>query len=137
MTSRTDESSYFSPTTELKAKVHRNDREYSLYWDTRSEIKLLRDLGRKRFWTFFLDIFGAGVNPKGELWIDPAVHEPLADWFQEHIDSWMEARRTGRGYQKHLAILIPRGMGKTTMFTQAFDPAKPLSHRNIGIAAPH
>jgi len=89
------------------------------FWDTDQEVKLLADFGRRNFWSFFMDVFGAGANPKGELWIDPLVHQPLADWFQLHVDEWFAAREHGRGYQKHLAILIPRGMGKTTMFTQA------------------
>ncbi len=88
-------------------------------WDVDLEVELLRDLGRRNFWFFFYDVFGAGANPKGDRWIDPHVHAPLARWFQKHIDDWMAKRATGKGEQKHLAIVVPREIGKTTMFTQA------------------
>lgn len=88
-------------------------------WDKQSELELLAQFCRSHFWTFFLHGFGAGANPKGQRWIDPRVHEPLADWFQHHIDEWLEKRSKGRGEQKHLAILVHREVGKTTMITQA------------------
>lgn len=88
-------------------------------WDGMAEMELLRHLGRTDFWTFFMHVFGAHANPKGSVWIDPEVHEPMARWFQQHVDEWMEKRREGRGEQKHLAVLVHREVGKTTMFTQA------------------
>lgn len=80
---------------------------------------LLRHLCLTDFWTFFLYGFGAGANPKGQRWIMPHVHEPLARWFQKHVDEWFKAREHQRGKQKHLAILMPRECGKTTMITEA------------------
>lgn len=88
-------------------------------WPTPLEAELLRDLGRKSFWMFFLDVFGAGMNPKGQAWITPEVHKPIADWFQHHVDEWMQWRADGVGRQKQLAFLVPRGFGKSTMITQA------------------
>lgn len=88
-------------------------------WDLDLELELLRDFGRKRFWFFFYDIFGAGTNPKGERWIDPSIHEPLCDWFQGHVEDWHRRRTEGHGRQKHLAVILPRELGKTTLFTQA------------------
>ena len=88
-------------------------------WDSQAELDLLRDLCRKDFWTFFLYAFGAWTNPRGKRWIEPEVHRPLAEWFQAHVDEWMADRESGRGHQKHLAILMHREVGKTTMITRA------------------
>jgi hypothetical protein len=88
-------------------------------WSGEDEIELLRHFCRQDFWTFFLYCFGAWSNPKGRRWIDPEVHEPMARWFQKHIDEWQQWRRDGVGKQKHLAILVHREIGKTTLFTRA------------------
>jgi hypothetical protein len=88
-------------------------------WDAVAETDLLRHFAPRNFWLFFCWIFGASANPKGERWIDPEVHEPIAAWFQKHIDEWFEKRENGRGEQKHLAVLMHREVGKTTMFTLA------------------
>jgi hypothetical protein len=94
-----------------------NDRESR--WDLDLEIDLLRQVCHSDFWSFFLYAFGAGSNPKGQRWIDPDVHLPLAEWLQKHVDEWLAARDSGVGVQKHLAILIPREVGKSTLITQA------------------
>lgn len=88
-------------------------------WSGEDEIQLLRHFCRQDFWTFFLYCFGAWANPKGRRWIDPEVHEPMARWFQKHIDEWQQWRKDGVGKQKHLAILVHREIGKTTLFTRA------------------
>ena len=88
-------------------------------WDSDAEIELLRELCRRDFWSFFLIAFGAGSNPKGERWIDEAIHRPLADWFQQHVLKWHEAREAGEGYQLHLAVVVHRELGKTTLVTRA------------------
>src|SRR6185295_3886478 len=88
-------------------------------WDPIEEMALLRHFCRQDFWSFFLYAFGAGLNPKGKDWIDPDVHEPMARWFQHHVDEWMMWRKQGIKRQKHLAILVHREIGKTTMITRA------------------
>ncbi len=88
-------------------------------WPANDEMELLRDLFRKDFWGFFLYAFGAGLNPKGRDWIEPEIHEPMARWFQKHVEDWEEQRKHGRGTKKNLAILVHRGAGKTTLFTRA------------------
>lgn len=88
-------------------------------WDYANEAEALRNAGRIDFWTFFQHIFGAHSNPKGKRWIDPQVHEPMARWFQKHVDEWFDWRAHGWGKQKHLAVLVHREVGKTTMFVQA------------------
>lgn len=88
-------------------------------WDGVIEMQLLRHVCRVNFWSFFLLAFGAGRNPKGERWIDPDVHKPLADWFEKHVREWHEWRRLGVGRQKHLVIIVHRELGKTTLITRA------------------
>jgi hypothetical protein len=93
-------------------------------WSTDDEISLLRHFCLKDFWTFFLVAFGAGDNPKAQRWIDPYVHRPLAQWFQKHIDEWLEEREAARlagrdPKQKYLAIVVHREVGKTTLITRA------------------
>jgi len=88
-------------------------------WPPEQEHELLREACYRSFWAFFLYGFGAESNPKGERWIEEKVHKPLADWFQSHVDEWLEMREEGRGRQKHLAVIVHREVGKTTMITQA------------------
>jgi hypothetical protein len=92
-------------------------RDYG--WNSEVATKLLRDMCRRDFWLFFKICFGAWNNPKGKRWIDPEVHKPMADWFQKHVDEWFEWRRQGLKLQKHLAILVHREIGKTTLMTRA------------------
>src|SRR4029077_8681356 len=89
-------------------KKPKPDPKIRIPWAALDEIALLREFGRTDFWTHFLYVFGAGANPKGKRWIEPAVHEPLARWFQHHVIEWHEARVRGEGIQKHLAVLVHR-----------------------------
>lgn len=82
-------------------------------------MEMLRHFCRANFWTFFLFAFGAGLNPKGQRWIDPLIHKPLADWYQKHIEEWMRWRSIGIVRQKHLAVIVHREIGKTTLVTRA------------------
>ena len=88
-------------------------------WDGDAELDLLRHTCRTDFWSFFLYAFGAGLNPKGKAWIDPAIHEPLARWYQLHVDEWLSWRQQGLKRQKKLFVIIPRELGKTTLITRA------------------
>lgn len=88
-------------------------------WDTQSELELLRDGCRRSFWTFFCYGYGCNENPKGRRWIDEAIHKPLADWFQHHVLDWIKQRESRQAERKHLAVLVHRGVGKTTMISQA------------------
>ena len=88
-------------------------------WSAEDEMVLLRHFCRQDFWTFFLYCFGAWSNPKGKRWISPEVHEPMAHWYQHHVDEWFEWRRLGLNKQKHLAVLVHREIGKTTLITRA------------------
>lgn len=90
-----------------------------IQWLAADELELLREACYRDFWAFFLFAFGAYANPKGERWIEEDVHLPLARWFQHHVQAWLHDRRRARGRQRHLAIIVHREVGKTTMITQA------------------
>jgi len=93
----------------------RKPRELCEVWPYEDELEVLRHRCRQNFWAFFLYAFGAGINPKGEKWIDEKIHKPVADWFQQHVDLWFERRAIGIVEQTHLALVIPRELGKTTL----------------------
>jgi len=88
-------------------------------WQSDDELELMRELGRRDFWTFFLHCFGDGRSPKGQKWIDPAIHEPMANWYQKNVEEWLENRAKGLTLQKHLAVLVHREMGKSRMISAA------------------
>jgi hypothetical protein len=88
-------------------------------WDVNDEIELLREGCRRNFWTFFNLAFGDGLSDKGRDWIDPKVHKPIAEWYEAHIRDWMARRGTEHALQKHLAVLLPREVGKSRMITAA------------------
>lgn len=88
-------------------------------WDSEIELRLWREAFRRDFWTYFQYGFGAYKNPKGKDWIDPDIHIPMADWFQHHVFDWLQGRKERRGQQKHLAVLVHREVGKTTLFSIA------------------
>lgn len=90
-----------------------------MLWNVDDEVALIADLAKKDFWLFFTTVFGAQQNPKGQKWIDEEVHYPIAQWFQKHVDEWFQIRQNGVVARKHLAVLIQRGVGKTTLITQA------------------
>lgn len=88
-------------------------------WDPGAEFDLMRHFARQDFWTFFLYAFGDGRSPKGQKWIDPEIHEPLARWYQKHVEEWQSWRREGRVEQKHLAVIVHREVGKSRMISGA------------------
>lgn len=87
-------------------------------WPTEEERLLWADRCRTSFWWFFQFAWGAAFNPKGSVFEEP-IHRPMADWFQKHILHWMSRRGTKDAYQLRLAILVPRRVGKSVMFTKA------------------
>ncbi len=115
--------------SKLGAKPHgwRRKNPEATTWDYAAETDLLRHVCRSDFWSFFLYAFGGGLSPKGQAWVDPAVHEPLARWYQKHVDDWLTTRRVNTGSiksynrdrQKNLAIVIHREVGKSRMITAA------------------
>lgn len=101
-----------------KNSFHRRQRtRYG--WDALAEFELLRHFCRTDFWTFFQWAFGDAASPKGQKWIDPEVHEPLARWFQRHVEEWKGWREQGLVRQKHLAVIVHREVGKSRMISGA------------------
>lgn len=104
----------------LPSRGNRGGRSYNPHpWDSAAELDFLRDACRRDFWMFFLYAFGARTNPKGTRWIEPKVHKPLARWFQHHVMDWHNARLRGEGMRKRLAVIVHRGVGKTTLISAA------------------
>lgn len=88
-------------------------------WDGPAEMDLLRHFCREDFWTFFLYGFGDALSPKGKEWVDPDIHEPLARWYQMHVEEWLGWRSEGLVRQKHLIVIVHRETGKSRMITGA------------------
>lgn len=106
-------------------------------WESRDEVELLRHLCLTNFWFFFQWGFGARANPRGSIWIDEAIHKPWADWFQAHVEEWERWREERRQNpdvlpkRKHLAVVVHRGVGKTTLITQAGQAWLHLRNREL------
>lgn len=101
-----------------KQSFHRRHRtKYG--WDPVAEFELMRHFARTDFWTFFQWAFGDASSPKGQKWIDPEIHEPLARWFQMHVEEWKAWREAGIVRQKHLAVIVHREVGKSRMISGA------------------
>lgn len=95
------------------------ERLKRLVWDPGAELELLQHYCRENFWTFFLYGWGAGLNPRYQRWVDESVNQPMADWYEKHIKEWLKWRADGIIQQKRLAVIVHRGVGKTTQFSQA------------------
>ena len=92
----------------------------TLAWNSDNEREFWAAKCRSSFWWFVLYAFGAHFNPEGSF-IYPPVHKKLCDWAQAHVEHWWKARQDPRtAYRLHLAILVPRRVGKTTIMGQAF-----------------
>lgn len=96
-----------------------SSRRIEVQWDGESELMLMREFCKRDFWTFFLYAFGDGMSPKGRKWIDPAIHEPMARWYQKHVEEWLDWRKRGIVEQKNIAVLVHREMGKSRMISAA------------------
>lgn len=68
------------------------------------------------FWWFFMYAWGAQFNPEGTF-ICEEIHKPMCDWFEEKAKHWLERRGTDEAYRLNLAILVPRRVGKSLIFT--------------------
>jgi hypothetical protein len=92
-------------------------------WPLDYEKQLWGDICQKSFWWFLLAAFGGqfymDTHPE-DRWIVERVHKPLADWLQAKADDWQSRRRLGVKKRTKLAIVIPRGFGKTVIVTKAF-----------------
>lgn len=72
-------------------------------------------------WWFVHIAWGAEfyMRQPGEIrWLVYRVHGPYLRWLQNEILQWKTSRRAGRLERWHLAIIIPRGFGKTVTATK-------------------
>jgi len=56
-----------------------------------------------------------------DSWWDDVVHGKLCDWLQAHTLDWEARRAAGERTPKKLLICIPRGYGKSTLVTAAYN----------------
>jgi hypothetical protein len=59
-------------------------------------------------------------NPHDQ-WLSDSIHKPLCDWLQHHVEEWEQRRlRSGKKRTK-IAIVVPRGFGKTMLITKCLN----------------
>lgn len=52
-------------------------------------------------------------RPGEARWLQARVHQPYLRWLQTHLLAWMQGRREGSTDRYYIAVVIPRGFGKT------------------------
>jgi len=71
---------------------------------------------RDNLWSFAQIAWGVEFymadNPQ-DRWMTRRVHGPIIDWLQEHVERWERRRRRGKKRRTKLAVIVPRGFGKT------------------------
>ena len=73
-------------------------------------------------WWFVHIAWGAEwyMRQSGEIrWLVPRVHKPYLAWLQNELIEWKASRRAGKLDRWYVAIIIPRGFGKTVTATKA------------------
>jgi len=72
-------------------------------------------------WWFVHMAWGAEnyMRQPGEIrWLVPRVHKPYLRWLQNQMMDWKHSRRAGKLDRWYVAIIIPRGFGKTVTATK-------------------
>jgi hypothetical protein len=91
-------------------------------WPLAAERDLWRDKCHDSFYWFARVAWGIEWYMRrntNDAWFSPRVHKPLCDWLQLHVEDWEAGRRHKR--RKKLAVIIPRGFGKTVLITKALN----------------
>lgn len=52
-------------------------------------------------------------RPGESRWFQDRVHQPFLAWLQHHLLKWVDQRRHGSTDRYYLAVVLPRGFGKT------------------------
>jgi hypothetical protein len=82
----------------------------------------MADACKRSFWHFLLYAFGVknfmDANPQNQ-WLTTRIHKPLADFLDKKGKEWMATRATRKTPMK-IMVVWPRGCGKTTIVTKAF-----------------
>ena len=92
-------------------------------WDLQAEKELWKDICKRDFYWFAKIAWGIHwfmkANPH-QRWFTDEVHKPLCEWAQEKAERWRERRKWGVKKRTKIMVIVPRGFGKTTLFTKAF-----------------
>jgi hypothetical protein len=56
-------------------------------------------------------------NPH-DRWLSEKIHRPLLDWLQHHVEEWERRRSRSDKHRTKIAIVVPRGFGKTMTVTK-------------------
>lgn len=60
------------------------------------------------------------AHPETPRWYYEPIHNKFLDWLQKHLLEWRAASRAGRTAElKQLAVILPRGFGKTVLASKA------------------
>jgi len=59
------------------------------------------------------------AHPEEPQWYYAPIHHQFCAWMQKHLLLWKEAALTGLPGRYHLAVVLPRGYGKTVSATKA------------------
>src|SRR5690242_20024927 len=88
-------------------------------WDLQAERTLLADAGVQDFEFFARTVIGLThpQNSRGRWW-DDSIHVPLCAWFQEQAEDWLAHRHDPVASRRYIAVLVPRGCGKSILITR-------------------
>ena len=86
-------------------------------WALADEHAFYRAECAAHFWPFFLHAWGTLHGPHArDWWIDrQEVAEPLAHWLDDQARVWLASRAKHEKKIHHIAIIVTREFGKTTM----------------------
>lgn len=58
-------------------------------------------------------------RPGEARWFQDRVHKPFISWLQHHVSTWMQQRREGSTDRYYIAVVLPRGFGKTVVASKS------------------
>jgi len=108
--------------------IAEGDRDFhSVYtplerWPSAVEHEFWRHECVEHFWPFFLHAWGTLHGPHArDWWIDrQEVAEPLAWWLEQQARTWLASRAEHKKLIHHIAVIVTREFGKTTMLQAWF-----------------
>lgn len=87
-------------------------------WDIEAERELWAGICVQSFWHFCDYALGYGDHPDYRWWT-PRVHRPFCDWFQKHVEEWLDLREKRDIRSINLMVVVHREFGKTMVITKA------------------
>jgi hypothetical protein len=58
-------------------------------------------------------------RPGEARWFQDRVHKPFISWLQLQLETWMDQRRHGSTDRFYIAVILPRGFGKTVITSKS------------------